>query len=180
LLSPAANSTLPGPTATFTWAAAPGSTDYGFRLGTTVGGNDIYSTGLIAGTSATASNLPTDGKTIYARVATRYGSSQVFTDYTFTAATQAALTTPAPSSVLAGSSVTFTWTAGTGVTGYGFRLGTTVGANDIYSTGKVTTTSATPTNLPTNGAPVYARLTTFFGSIQVYTDYVYTAANTTP
>ncbi|HTX76885.1 MAG TPA: hypothetical protein VMD29_11825, partial [Terracidiphilus sp.] len=107
---------------------------------------------------------------------TFYGSIQVYTDYTFNAATQSALTSPTPSTVLAGPKVTFTWSAVTGATDYGFRLGTTVGGNNLWGTGPITGTSTTPTNLPTNGETIYARLTTFYGAIQVYTDYTFTAA----
>ncbi|HTX75730.1 MAG TPA: protease pro-enzyme activation domain-containing protein [Terracidiphilus sp.] len=176
LTSPTPSTVLVGPSVTFTWSAAPGSTDYGFRLGTTVGGNNLYGSGPITATSATLNNLPTNGETIYARLTTFYGSTQVYTDYTFTAATQAALTSPTPSSTLSGSSVTFTWSAAPGSTDYGLRLGTTVGGNNLYGSGPITATSATPTNLPTNGETIYARLTTFYGSIQVYTDYTFTAA----
>jgi kumamolisin len=176
LLSPTAGTTLPGPAVTFTWAAAPGSSGYNLRLGTSVGANNLYGSGPITVTSVTPTNLPTNGETIYARLITRYGSSQVYTDYVFTAATQAALISPTPGTVLAGPSVTFKWTSAPGASGYNFRLGTTVGANNLYGSGAITTTSASPTNLPTNGETIYARLYTNYGAIQVYTDYVYTAA----
>ena len=52
---------------TFTWTAAPGATGYYLRLGTTAGANNIYGSGEITATSATVSNLPTNGETIYAR-----------------------------------------------------------------------------------------------------------------
>ena len=177
LTSPAAGSVLAGPSVTFSWSTAPGATDYGFRLGTTVGGNDIYGTGPTTATSATPTNLPTNGETIYARLTTFYGSNQVFTDYVYTAATaKASLTSPTAGSVLTGAKVTFSWTSEPGATDYGFRLGTSVGANNLWGTGPITATSTTPTNLPTNGETIYARLTTFYGSVQVYTDYTFTAA----
>ncbi|MGP8173543.1 MAG: Ig-like domain repeat protein, partial [Terracidiphilus sp.] len=68
----------------------------------------------------------------------------------------AQLTTPAPGSVLTGSSVTFTWTAGRGPTAYELYLGTTgVGSNNLYYSGLTTATSASVTGLPTNGVTVY-------------------------
>ncbi|HTX74964.1 MAG TPA: Ig-like domain-containing protein [Terracidiphilus sp.] len=176
LTSPTPSSVLAGPGVTFTWSAGTGATDYGFRLGTTVGGNDLYGTGPITATSATPANLPTNGGTIYARLTTYYGSIQVYTDYVFTAATQSALTSPTPSTVLPGANVTFTWSAVTGATDYGFRLGTTVGGNNIYGSGPITASSTTISNLPTNGETIYAQLTTYYGAIQVYTDYTFTAA----
>ncbi|MGB9144402.1 MAG: hypothetical protein WCC14_01145 [Acidobacteriaceae bacterium] len=78
--------------------------------------------------------------------------------------------------MLAGSKVTFSWSAGTGATGYILRLGTTVGAYSLHTTGPITATSATVSGLPTTGETIYARLYTYFGSSQVHTDYVFTAA----
>jgi hypothetical protein len=124
----------------------------------------------------TPANLPTNGETLYGRLTTFYGARQLFTDYTFTAATQAAMISPAANSVFSGASVKFTWSAGTGATNYALRLGTTVGGNDIYASGPIAATTVTRNNLPTNGETIHARLTTFYGTIQVFTDYVYTAA----
>jgi len=177
LTSPAPSTVLAGPSVTFTWSTATGATDYGFRLGTTVGSNNLYGSGPISATSVTLNNLPTNGETIYARLTTFFGSVQVYTDYTFTAASAAALTSPTPSTVLAGPKVTFAWSAAAGATDYGFRLGTTEGGNNLWGTGPITGTSTTPANLPTNGETIYARLTTYYGAIQVYTDYTFTAAS---
>ena len=74
----------------------------------------------------------------------------------------AAMTSPAPNSVLTGPQATFTWTAGIGATGYILYLGTTVGAYDISSTGLTTATSVNYSALPTNGETIYARLYTVF------------------
>jgi hypothetical protein len=67
----------------------------------------------------------------------------------------AALISPTPGGVL-GSSATFTWTAGTGVTQYELTLGTSAGAYDVYNSGHITATSVTATGLPLNGTTVYA------------------------
>ena len=120
---------LAGATVNFNWNAVPGATGYSFRLGTTAGANNLYGSGEIAGTSTTASGLPTNGETIYGELITYYGSATVSNSYTFTARSQAAaLTSPAGGSVLSGPTVTFTWNAVSGATGYSFRLGTTAGA----------------------------------------------------
>jgi hypothetical protein len=100
----------------------------------------------------------------------------VDTDYVYTATSPAALTSPAPNTLLPGPKVTFNWSAATGgVTSYSFRLGTAAGAANLYSSGATTATSATVGGLPTNGSIIYARLYTNYGSNQVYADYVYTA-----
>ena len=176
LTSPSGGSVLAGPTVTFNWAAPPSATGYGLRLGTTVGGNNLWSSGPITATTATAKGLPTDGSTVYVRLYTAYGSVDVYKDYTFTAATRAALTSPAGDTTLAGPTVTFDWTTAAGATGYAIRFGTTVGGNNIWSSGPITTTSATAKALPTSGGTVYARLYTAYGSTEVYTDYTFTAA----
>jgi hypothetical protein len=102
----------------------------------------------------------------------------VSTSYTFTAATQAALTSPTGGGTFSGPSETFTWTAatGSGVTGYNFRLGTTPGANNLYGSGTITTTSTTATGLPTNGETIYGTLYTNYGTVQVSASYTFTAA----
>ena len=62
LQSPAPGSTLPGASATFTWSAGVGPTQYSMWIGTTgVGSNNIYSSPNITATSVTVNNLPTTG-----------------------------------------------------------------------------------------------------------------------
>ena len=176
LIAPTAKAALNGPAVTFTWIAAPGATGYQLRLGTTAGANDLYGSGVITATSATTTNLPTNGETIYVRLCTNYGATQAWVDYTFTAATPSILISPTAKAALAGPAVTFTWTAAAGATGYQLWLGTTVGSKNLYSFGVITATSATPTSLPANGKAIYARLFTYYGSAGIYTDYVFTAA----
>jgi List-Bact-rpt repeat protein/fibronectin type III domain protein/NHL repeat-containing protein/galactose oxidase-like protein len=84
---------------------------------------------------------------------------------------------PAPGSVLRGSSVTFAWTIGTGVTKYDLWLGLTgAGSSDLYTSGWLTapTTSTTVTSLPAKGATVYARLYSTIGGKIQYNDYTFT------
>jgi len=91
--------------------------------------------------------------------------------------TLAALTSPAPSSTLPGSSVNFSWSPGIGATGYALWLGTMGrGSNDLYSSGTLKGTSAT-VNLPTNGGTLYVRLFTDFNGTWVSVNYLLTAAS---
>jgi hypothetical protein len=88
----------------------------------------------------------------------------------------ATMTFPTPGSVLAGSSVTFTWSAETGSAGYWLFIGTTgVGSKNLYDSGEQKATSATVKNLPTDGATIYARVYTSYNGTLVYSDYTYTA-----
>ena len=164
LTSPTPGTVFAGRRVTFTWSAAAGATDYGFRLGTSIGASDLYASGPITATSVASPPLPANGETIHARLITYYGSTQVFTDYIYTASTQATLTSPTPGTVLAGSRVTFTWRVAAGATGNGLRLGTSVGANNLYGSGPITATSVASPSLPTNGETIYARLITYYGS----------------
>src|ERR1019366_8969094 len=77
-------------------------------------------------------------------------------------AVTATLTSPTPGATLTGSSATFSWTAGVGVTMYEFRLGTTgQGSSNVYNSAGATTTALTTGvagPIPTYGVTLYARL----------------------
>jgi hypothetical protein len=91
-----------------------------------------------------------------------------------------ALTSPTPGTVLAGSSVTFTWTAGTGATEFGLWLGLSgPGSSNLYSSGVTTATSATVTGLQTKGATIYARLFYEVAGAWLHLDYTYAEATST-
>jgi hypothetical protein len=180
MTSPAPGSTLTGPSATFTWtAASSGNQGYWLFLGTQgAGSQDLYDSHQQTATSATFSGLPTNGKTIYARIYTRYNGVLVYNDYTYTAWMQPpVMTSPTPGSTFAGSSATFTWTAASpGNQGYWLFLGTTgVGSQDLYDSHQQAATSATFSSLPTNGQTIYARVYTRYNGVLVYNDYTYTA-----
>jgi hypothetical protein len=183
LTSPAPGSVLAGSSATFTWSAGAGATEYELRLGTTAGGSsNLYTSGITTTTTETVSGLPPNGVTVYARLYSLINGSWQYTDYTYTEAgtpVRAALTSPAPGSVLAGSSATFTWSAGTGVTEYELRLGTTgAGSSNLYTSGETTATIETVSGLPPNGVTVYARLYSLINGSWQYTDHTYTEAST--
>jgi hypothetical protein len=88
----------------------------------------------------------------------------------------AVITSPAAGSTLGGSSVTFTWTLGTGVANRYLMVGTTAGGSDIYQGYQDSATSRTVTGIPTNGATIYVRLMSYINGWQV-NDYAYMAAS---
>ncbi len=178
LITPTPGTTLVGPTVPFTWSAASGATDYSLWLGSTgVGSSNLYHSGATAALTKTAGGLPVNGETVYARLYTTIGTVTLFHDYTYTAAAQAVLTTPAPSTLLVGPRVTFIWTAGTGnTTGYSLWLGSAAGTDNLYHSGVVTATSVTPGGLPINGETIYARLFTYINGVTEHADYIYTAS----
>jgi hypothetical protein len=131
------------------------------------------------------SGLPTDGRPVYVRLWSYIGSGLQFTDYTYTAfgapacspASPAAVQTPANGSTLPGAAVTFTWSQGCQVTGYGLAIGTSPGGWDVYNQWQWTNLSGTVSGLPTDGRPVYVRLWSYIGSGLQFTDYTYTGAS---
>lgn len=98
---------------------------------------------------------------------------------------QPALTSPAPGSVLPGSTVTFTWTAGTGaVSQFQLLLGTSgqgsqnVGAYTVNSSG-ASTDSVSVSGIPTGGATLYVELRWDDNKGWQSADYTYTEASFT-
>ena len=91
----------------------------------------------------------------------------------------ATMISPAQGSILTGTSQLFQWTAGNGVTQYALSIGTSgVGSQNLLATGWITTTSRNVTGLPTTGATLYVRLTSYLNGVLVYLDYTYTASGT--
>jgi hypothetical protein len=183
IYSPVSGSTLVGNSATFEWGAFPGATGYWVDIGSTQGGNNYYSSGnlgLVYSTST--SNLPTNGSTIYVTLYAYINGSWSPNAYTYTAfnagAETAVLTTPPPSSTLAGSTVTFSWNAGTAsLQEYWIDVGSSAGGNNYYSSGNLgSATSATASGLPTNGSTVYVTLYTLVSGSWTPNSYTYTAA----
>jgi hypothetical protein len=181
LTSPTPGSVLPGSSVTFTWTAGIGPTEYQLCLGTARASCNLLDEDETNGTSLSVTGLPTYGQTLYAALGSLIGGVWQWADYTYTEAGTplAALTSPIPGSVLTGSSVTFTWSAGFGVTAYQFWLGTTgIGSSNLYNSGVTTATSASVTGLPTNGQTVYAQLGSLLGGVWQYANYTYTEHGT--
>ena len=88
------------------------------------------------------------------------------------------ITNPIPTSTLTNSTVTFQWTAGSGVDSYWLGVGTSQAslANNPWgdiSSQSTTSTSLTVSGIPINGNPVYVRLWWNVGSTWFFTDYTY-------
>jgi len=183
LTTPAPGSKLPGSTATFAWSN-PGSlaTRFLLRVGTTgFGSSNVYSGTATTATSVQLSGIPADGALLYVQLWYHlYGKWQFF-NTTYTEAgtpTPPTLTTPAPSSTLPGSTVTFAWNPGKGSTRFVLRLGTTgLGSSDVASGASTTATSVQVGPLPTNGAKLYARLWYYLNDTWKHVDAIYTEAS---
>jgi FtsP/CotA-like multicopper oxidase with cupredoxin domain len=88
----------------------------------------------------------------------------------FTAKAQ--MITPPPGTSFASSSVTFTWSAGAGVTQTYLWVGTTPGASNLFFNTASTAKTAHVTGLPRT-VPVYVRLFSVIGGVSSYNDYIY-------
>jgi len=180
LASPAPSSTLTSTAVTFQWTAGSGVAQYSLHVGNSFSANDLFDSGAVANLAATVSGLPTDGRTLYVRLHSLINGSWQWNDYTVTAASlaggKAQLVSPAPSSTLTSSAVTFQWTAGTGVSQYALHIGSSFASNDLYDTGAVTNQAWTVINLPTDGRTIYVRLHSLINGSWQWIDYTFRAA----
>jgi N-acetylneuraminic acid mutarotase len=180
MTSPKPGSTVTGPSVTFTWTAVSGVTNYQLWLGASgVGSSSLFNSGATTATSATATNIPANGATIYARLYSEIGGKWQWVDYTYIeSGTAAVLTSPKAGSTFTGANETFTWTAGGGVTNYQLWVGTSgVGSSSLYNSGPITTTSVIA-SLPQNGQTVYARLYSKIAGVWQFHDYTFTEEGT--
>jgi hypothetical protein len=156
---------------TFTWNPGGGSAAFEFMLGTTgPGSTDVYK-GSVTDASSVTVSVPANGATLFARLYYNLNSVWRSIDYTYTEAS-----TPVPPVLqlpppMTGNTATFTWTHGSGPIAYVFRLGTTYGGDNLYSSGDITTTTATVHNMPAAGTRVYAQLFYDLGEVWKSVDY---------
>jgi len=129
--------------------------------------------------------IPAHGVTLYARIYSYIKGAWQYNDYTYTESgtpVKAVLTSPTPGSTLTGTSATFTWTAGGGVTKYEFLLGTTgPGSSNLYNAAYATTTALTSpliTGIPAYGVTLYARIYSYINGAWQYNDYTYMESGT--
>ena len=95
MLSPPPGSTFTSSSVTFTWSAGSG-TAYWLLVGSSQGGSDIYSSGMLSALSATVNQIPTDGRTIYVSLYTKVNGSWVSNTYTYKAFSSSGTPTPTP------------------------------------------------------------------------------------
>ena len=188
LTSPAAGSTLPGASTTFSWSGGSNALEYFLYVGASAGANNLYGGSQALNRSATVANLPTNGSTIYLRLWTRFSSGWQYNDYTYRAAsaatttpppassTKAAMLTPAPGTTLPGTAAAFTWSAAGGALEYFLYIGTSAGANNLYGRSQGLAQSVSLNGFPANGSTLYVRLWTRTASGWQYNDYTYRAA----
>ena len=183
ITSPTNGSALTGTSTTFNWSTGTDVSFYSLWVGTKgAGSRDIYDSGNLFTPTATVSGLPSNGQFLYVRLFSWIGSGWQSNDYIYTASGSsdlAALNSPAPGSVLPGTSASFGWTKGNNVTLYSLWLGTTgPGSRDVFNSGNLTTQSVTVSTLPNTGQYIYARLFSWLNGAWQSNDYLYTASGT--
>jgi hypothetical protein len=172
-----ANGAATGSTQSFTWTNA-GAEQYWLYVGNTQGSVDVYNQDQGTATSATVSGIPTDGRTIWVRLWTRFGSTWDFNDYNYTTAAcgNASMVSPANGARLS-TTQTFAWT-NAGAEQYWLYVGNTQGSVDVYNQDQGTATSATVSGIPTDGRTIWVRLWSRCGSTWSFNDYSYNAGGT--
>ena len=81
----------------------------------------------------------------------------------------AEMVSPQPGSTLTSSTVTFTWTSGSGVSQYWLWIGSRQGDGDLYTQSQGTSLSTTMSGLPT-ATPIYVRLWSLIAGNWQYID----------
>jgi glucose/arabinose dehydrogenase len=194
--SPAPGSTLGSSMATFTWSPGSGVAEYWLSIGTTQDGGQIWAGSTATRTSQAVSGLPTDGRTVYARIqslrngvwqasyasyATGGGPAPTPTPTPTPSSSIAQMTSPTPGSTLTSSTVTFSWSAGTGVSQYWLSVGTTPGGSQLWGGSTGMARSQTVTGIPIDGRTIYTRVQSFTGGAWPASDATYaTAGGVTP
>ncbi len=179
ITSPTPSSTLIGNAATFTWSTGTSATAYWLDIGNVAGGNQYYQSGNLGNVlTTTANGLPSNGSTVYVTLYSLVGGQWLSNAYTYTAfsgsAGKGVITSPAPSSTLSGSSVTFNWTAGTGASAYWLDVGNVAGGNQYSQSGNLgNVLTTTVYSLPANGSTIYVTLYSLVGGQWLSNAYTY-------
>ena len=153
--------------------------------------HDIFGGSVGSNTAKLVTGLPVDGRKSYLTIYTQLNGSYLDSSgayfrnsYTYIAAKIGAITNPAPSSTLIGSTVTFNWSPYSGgATQYWLDVGTAPSVGNILGGDVGSVTSQQVTGLPVDGSTIYVTLyTKVNGSFQdvngayVRNAYVFTAA----
>ena len=179
--SPTPGSTLPSSTVTFNWSAGTGATQYHLYVGSGgVGSNNFFSQNTGTGLSQVVSGLPTNGSLLNVRLWSLIAGSWQFNDYIYTtsgSSGKAVMQTPAPGSTFVIPSVTFNWSAGTGVSQYHLYVGSTAaGSSNVFNQNTGTGTSVLVNQLPVDGSTIYVRLWSLIAGSWLFNDYSYLAS----
>lgn len=178
ITSPSPGSAFASTSVTFSWSQGTSVSEYYLYVGTGFEGFDLYQGSQGTSQSRTVSGLPNDGRAIHVTLWSRINGAYQKRHYSFAAVDgRAAITSPSPGSVLSGSTVTFVWSTGVGVSDYYLYVGSSVGGYDLYEGNQGSSLSRELVGLPTDGRPVYVRLWSRIAGGYRVRDHVFTAAS---
>jgi hypothetical protein len=185
LTAPTPGSKLSGASASFTWTTGGGAQAYWLNVGTGTFGTaskNIYSSGQTNATTASVTGIPALAQPFYATLYSLINGVWQPESYSFTESgtpVAATLTLPASGTKLNGSA-TFTWSPGQLITNYWLTVGDGPGgaAKDLYSSGPITSTTASVSGLPTYGGTLYVTLYSLIFGVWQPTVYTFTETGT--
>lgn len=177
---PLDGATLGSSNVTFTWRAGWGADEFQLFVGRARGEADLFHGRPGLDLSARVEGLPTDGSMIHATLWFFKGGRYHAVHYTYTALTvpvRAEITAPTQGTPLTSTSQTFTWDAGTGITGYWLRIGTARGGNTLCDVNAGVSRSWSVANLPSDGSTIYVSLYSWAGRWMTPREHTFTAMN---
>ncbi len=159
--SPADGTTLTNSSVTFEWTGDSQVQEYRLQAGWTQGSTTIYDQSQGVNTSATLTDIPLRGDTVYVRLMTKIGGQWTSQDYQYpTSNTVAAgrIVSHVVGSVIKTSDMTLQFSdLGQTISGAWIRVGTSEGQGDIFTRSLGTSTSVDITNIPLDGNQFYVR-----------------------
>jgi autotransporter-associated beta strand protein len=175
MLTPTPSAVLTNTSVTFTWDSGTNITQNALWVGSTTNSYDIYA--AVETNHSRTITVPATGGLIYVRLWS-YGNGQWGSnDYSYTTppSGKASMISPANGSTNTSTTVTYSWTAGTGVSQYAMWIGSSSNSYDLYAAALGTNQSQTVTSLPSDGRQLYVRLWSLISGAWQYNDYNYRA-----
>jgi|GEM_PF-723530 len=181
IFSPADGATLSDRSQFFQWSSESDISGYFLYIGSSPGSRDHYNSGSLDGgdQSHTATGLPTDGSTIYARLWSQTPNGWESSDYSYTAATiqatSAELSSHQNNDTLNSTTETFSWNEGQLADGYQLNVGSSDGGSDYYNSGFLDPSelSREVAGLPQDGSTVHVTLWTNHDGVWSNTKYTF-------
>ena len=126
-----------------------------------------------------------NGSTVFATWYYLVSGTWQHSSYSYTAlggnTSKGMITSPTVNSTLPGTSVMFTWIAGSIVTAYWLDVGNVAGGNQYFQSGNLgNVLSTTAVGLPNNGSLVYVTLYSLVNGTWIYNEYTYAGYNASP
>jgi len=178
ITSPTNGSTFGSTSVTFNWSLGSGNSQFGLYVGNSPGSAE-YFYNYISGGSTTVSGLPADGRNVYLRLWSLGNSGWTYLDYNYQSCACSSnllprITSPLNTSKFGSTTVTFSWTPGTG-SQYGLYVGNSVGSAE-YFYNYISGGSTVVGGLPNDGRSIYVRIWSLINGQWLYSDYIYRAS----